>query len=392
MGYKAYIDGNTAVAYGVMAAEARVVAAYPITPQTKIVEKLAEFISDGKMDAEFIKVESEHSAMSACFGTVSTGVRAYTASSSQGILYMQEMLHYVSGARLPVVMTVVNRAVAPPWNIWCDHQDTISARDTGWIQIYVENGQEALDATIQAFRIAEDRRVLTPVMVCLDAFVLSHTEEMIEIPEIHEAKAFLPPLELPHILDVNNPKTMAAGATPDYTMEYRYYQQKGIENARHVILEVQAEFSKIFGRSYGGLIERYGCEDAEAVLIVLGSVSGTAKDVVDKLRREGKKVGLARVRVLRPFPKEELRNLGAGVKALGILDRNISFGYEGAVFSEVKSALYGQLSPRILNFIAGLGGRDITREDIRAMFSILLDSERDQQPEQIYIGLRCLND
>lgn len=390
MRQRKFIDGNSAVAYGVMVSRADVVAAYPITPQTKIVEKISELIADGLMDTEYIKVESEHSAMSACVGAAATGVRTFTATSSQGLAYMQEMLHYASGGRLPVVMAAVNRTLAPPWNIWGDHQDTISARDTGWIQLYVETGQEALDTTIQAFRIAEDPSVLTPVMLCLDAFVLSHTEEVIEIPTFEQVDQYLPPLRLKNTLDVDNPKTLCAGATPDYTMEYRFAQQKGIENARVIIDQANREFEVILGRGYGGLVDYYRTGGAQAVLLVLGSLAGTIRDVVDEMRAEGFPVGLMRVRAFRPFPTEAVRQIAADTRCLGVVDRDLSFGNGGALYTEVKAALYGgPSSPSVRSFIAGLGGRDVTKADIRQMFVDMLQvGAPEPYPAMQFTGLK----
>lgn len=384
-----FLDGNSAVAYGVCAVQAQVIAAYPITPQTKIVEKISELISDGELVADYIKVESEHSAMSVCFGAASTGVRTFTATSSQGLAYMDEMLHYVSGARLPVVMAVSNRSLGPPWNIWCDHQDSISRRDSGWIQCYAESAQEALDLILQAYRIAENPDVLTPVMVCLDAFVVSHTNESVLLMEKEKVAKFLPTLKLKGVLDVNNPLTMSAGASPDYYTEFRYYQHKAMEEALKVIKETNDDFNTIFGRNYDGMIEKYGCEDTSAVLVVMGSLAGTVKDVVDEMREEGISVGMVRVRFLRPFPREEIRKVLENSRAIGVIDRNISYGFEGVLFSELKAALYTcECHSKITNFIGGLGGRDITKEDIRKMYLELM-GESNELPPVKFVGLRC---
>lgn len=371
-----FLNGNAATAYAVKLCRAEVVAAYPITPQTKIVEKVAELIADGEMEAEYVKVESEHSAMSACLGASSTGARVFTATSSQGLAYMHEMLHYVAGGRFPVVMAVVNRSLGPPWGIWVDHQDSISNRDTGWIQFYVESAQEALDATIMAFRVAEDPEVLTPVMICSDAFIVSHTDEPVDAPDQEEVDAYLPPYRPADFMDVDNPKTFCAGVAPDGYMEVKYQQQLAIQRSAGVIRRACREFAGRFGRDYGDLVEEYRCDGARAVLVALGSSAGTAREVVDRLREEGLAAGLLRVRSFRPFPADEIRRVARNAGAIGVLDRDVSYGYEGAVFSEVKAALYGQeTAPPVLNFVAGLGGRDITAGDIREMFVKILEAQ-----------------
>lgn len=374
---KKFIDANAAVAHGVRLARAEVVAAYPITPQTSIVENISKLIAEGEMDADYIKVESEHSAMAACFGACTVGCRTFTASSSQGLEYMHEMLAYVSGGRFPVVMATVNRAVAVPWSILCDHQDSIQQRDTGWIQIYLESGQEALDMVIQAYRLAEDPRVMTPVMLCLDGLALSHTYEPVEIPEPEAVDAFLPPFSAVDVLDPGAPRTLAAGFPPQFYAEFRQRQQVAMDNARAVLPEVSRSFAAAFGRDHGGLVDPYRCDGAEALLVVAGSVAGTAREVVDGLRVEGYPVGLVKLRSYRPFPVEELRSLAKGAAAIAVLDRNCSFGLEGAMAADVKAALYGMPgAPVIRGYIAGLGGRDIRPEDLREVFTRTLAAGR----------------
>lgn len=364
-----YRNANEAVALAVRLARVDVVAAYPITPQTAIVEEIAAQMARGELDAEYIRVESEHSALAACFGAAVAGARVFTATSSQGLAYMYEMLHYASGSRVPVVMAVVNRGLAAPWTIWNDHQDSISCRDTGWIQLYVETAQEALDAVLQAYRIAEDARVLTPVMVCLDGFVLSHTEEVVEIPRQEEVDRFLPPYRPVHCVDTQRPAVFVPGVGPDLYPSYKQAQQVAMEKAREVIKEADEEFGALFGRRYGGLVEPYRCEGARAVLVTLGSVTSTAREVVDRLRQKGHEVGLLRLRALRPFPTREVREVLGEVEVAAVLDRNCSFGLEGAVCTEVKAALYGLVRPpRVLGFIRGLGGQDITQKDIEEIF------------------------
>jgi pyruvate ferredoxin oxidoreductase alpha subunit len=376
-----FMDANAAVAHGVRLARAEVVAAYPITPQTSIVENISKLIADGEMNADYIKVESEHSAMAACFGACTVGCRSFTASSSQGLEYMHEMLAYVSGGRFPIVMATVNRAVAVPWSILCDHQDSIQQRDTGWIQIYLETGQEALDMVLQAYRLAEDLRVMTPVMLCLDGLALSHTYEPIEIPEQAQVDAFLPPFSAVDVLDPDDPRTLAAGFPPQYYADFRFGQQQAMAAARQVIHEVSKTFAAQFGRDHGGLLEGYRCEGAEVLLAVAGSVAGTAREVVDSLRAEGVRAGLVKIRAYRPFPVAELQAVTAGTAALAVIDRNCSFGMEGAMAADVKAALYGMPNaPLVRGFIAGLGGRDLRPEDLREVFTRTLAAGRQGGP------------
>lgn len=385
---KKFIDGNTAIAYGVMLSKPDIVAAYPITPQTKIVEKLSEFIADGEMDTEYIKVESEHSAGSACFGAASAGVRTFTATSSQGLAYMHEMLHYISGSRLPVVMGVVNRSLAPPWGIWVDHQDSISTRDTGWIQFYIETAQEALDTIIQAFRIAENKRVMTPTMVCLDAFVLSHTDEMVRVPHRKEVDLYLQPYQPEHFLAVDNPCIFSAGAIPKYYYRYKHEQQRAIRDAQEIIVEADEEFASIWGRSYGGLVDSYRLDDAQAVIMVMGSTAGVVRDVVDNLRQKGSQVGMIRVRTYRPFPSQSLAALLETVPSVAVIDRNCSFGFEGALFTDLKASLYRKQNTRVYGFIAGFGGQEITPGHIEKMYHALLQKDALEE-KTYYIGMGC---
>lgn len=389
MGERKFLDANAAIARGVALARVDVVAAYPITPQTSVVEEVSRLIADGEMDADYLKVESEHSAMAACLGASSVGARAFTATSSQGLEYMHEMLAYVAGGRFPVVMATVNRAVALPWSIWLDHQDSIQQRDTGWIQLYLETAQEAHDMVIQAYRIAEDHRVLTPVMLCLDGFVLSHTHEPVDILDQAAVDAFLPPFDAVDTLDPVNPKTLGLAAPPGLYGNYRYRQQLAMEAARKVIPEVSRAFAAAFGRDHGGLVELYRCEDAETVLVAAGSVVGTARETVDEMRRDGKAVGLVKVRSLRPFPTAELRELAGKVRAFAVLDRDVSFGHEGAIHTDLKAAVYGVAnSPAVYGFIAGLGGKDITPADIAGMLESATEAARAGAfwPEPKFVG------
>ncbi|MDQ1317722.1 MAG: 2-oxoisovalerate ferredoxin oxidoreductase alpha subunit [Candidatus Poribacteria bacterium] len=373
---KKLIMGNHAAAYGAKLAKAEVVAAYPITPQTQTVEKIAEMVASGEMKAEYIKVESEHSAMAACIGASSTGARAFTATSSQGLALMHELLHWASGARLPIVMTNVNRAMAPGWNIWSEQNDSLSQRDTGWLQFYCESNQEVLDTVIQAYKVAE--RISLPVMICLDGFSLSHTYEGVDIPDQDEIDAFLPPYDPEYKLDVDDPKTFGALIFPDWYYEMRYKMQSAMEEAKSVIMEVDEEFGEKFGRRYG-MVEQYKCDGAKTIMITSGTIASTAKDTIDKLQEEGENIGLLRVRVFRPFPKEEIRKLLEGVERIGVIDRNISFGHEGIFFSEVKASLYDTPNPpKAYDFIAGLGGRDVTPVDIENMIHLTKSGDIDE--------------
>jgi pyruvate/2-oxoacid:ferredoxin oxidoreductase alpha subunit len=354
---KQVVTGNYAVSWGGRLARAQVIAAYPITPQTSIIEKLASFCAGGEMDARFIKVESEHSAMAACIGASAAGARAFTATSGQGLLLMHELVHWAAGARLPIVMGVVNRAVAPGWSIWTEQNDTLSQRDTGWMQFYCETNQEVLDTTIQAVKIAE--MVSLPAMVVLDAFVLSHTSEPVDIPDQEDVDEFLPPYHPELKLDLDDPRAFGALVLPGEYMEMRYKMQKAMERATSVVEEIDHEWGERFGRSWG-LVESYRLDGAEIALVTSGTVTGTSRVVVDELRDEGMQIGLLKVRMFRPFPHEKVRQALAGAKKVAVIDRNISFGYSGIFAQEVRAALYGaEKRPPVFDFVAGLGGRDI---------------------------------
>lgn len=379
-----YYNGNEAVAQAVRLARVEVVAAYPITPQSTIVEEIAAQIARGQLDAEYIRVESEHAALAACYGAAVTGTRVFTATSSQGLAYMFEMLHYVSGCRIPMVMAVANRGLAAPWTIWADHQDSISCRDTGWVQLYVETAQEALDTCLQAYKIAEDPEVLTPVMLCLDGYVLSHTEEIVEVPDQEEVDKFLPSYKPDLVVDPGRPVVFGVGAGPDLYTIFKQAQQAAMERAKEVIKRVDAEFYALFGRQYGGMVDPYRCQDAEVILVTLGATSGTAREVVDRLRQEGEKVGVLRLRALRPFPAEEVRQIVKGARAVAVLDRNCSFGYEGAVCTEIKAALLElEHPPAVAGFILGLGGQDIRQTDIEGIFRCCLEGNYSKAAQQV---------
>ncbi len=358
---KVGVEVSIAVADAAKMANPDVIAAYPITPQTHIVEHLAELVANGELDAEYIPVESEHSAMSACVGAAAAGARSFTATASQGLALMIEVLYVASGMRLPVVMAVANRALSAPLSIWGDHSDMMSVRDTGWIQIIVENGQQAVDNIICAFRIAEDRRVLLPVMVHLDGFYLTHVVEPITFPEQSAVDRFLPPNQYPLPLNPDKPVTMGGFALPIVYTEAKWPQELAIRDSKEVIKECWDEFGKAFGRQYSP-VEKYHSEGSKVLLMTMGCFSETAMVAIDKMRAEGRDVGLIRLRLWRPFPFEELRQAVKDADVLIVLDRAISFGGPGgAVASEVKSALYNQYKkPKVVSFVGGLGGRDIT--------------------------------
>ncbi|MCD6409688.1 MAG: pyruvate ferredoxin oxidoreductase [Candidatus Verstraetearchaeota archaeon] len=358
------LTGNYAVAYGVKLARAEIIAAYPITPQTSIVEKLSEFIENGEMEAEYIRVESEHSAMAACIGAASAGARAFTATSSHGLLYMAEMVFWAGYSRLPIVMAVVTRTLAPPWNIWSEHTDIFSLRDAGWIIFMCEDNQEVLDTVIQAYKIAEDPRVQLPVMLGLDAFTLSHVASPVELPSQEEVDSFLPPpgaTPRSFTMDVEHPISHSSIVDPDTTFQFRYLMKEAMEEAKEVIREVDKAYSRLTGRRYGGLAEEYRCSDAELILVVAGAAAGDAKEAADMLRDEGIKAGVLKIRALRPFPVEEARRVASSVKALLTFDREYSFGSGGVIAHEVKASLYGfHKQPLVDSYIVGLGGSEIT--------------------------------
>lgn len=362
------LDGNSAVAQAMRQINPDVVAAYPITPQTSIVQDFAQFVADGLVDSEFIAVESEHSAMSACIGAAAAGGRTMTATSSQGLALMWEVVYIAASLRLPIVMPVVNRALSGPINIHCDHSDSMGARDAGWIQLFSENAQEAYDNTIQAVRIAEHMDVRLPVMVMQDGFITSHAVERVEIYDDEAVREFIGPYKpLYPLLDVDHPVTYGPLDFYDYYFEHKRQQVEALRHAKGVIEEVGREFGQKFGRRYG-LFETYRLADAEVALVVLASTAGTARVVVDKLRAEGIRAGLLKPRVFRPFPAEEIIAALNGVHAVAVMDRSIAFGAMhngGPLWLEILAAakLY-RLDVPIVNYVFGLGGRDVTPEQI----------------------------
>ena len=382
---KRVLSGNKAVAYGVMLSRVQVISAYPITPQTTIVEELSRFCAEGELEAKFIKVESEHSAMASIIASSLTGSRSFTATSSQGLALMHEMLHWAAGGRLPLVMVNVNRALGPGWNIWTDQSDSLSQRDTGWIQLYCEDNQEVLDTIIQAFKIAET--VNLPVMVVLDAFFLSHTSEVIEIPDREEVDNFLPPFEPQYRLNSGEPRAYFGLCSPDYYMEFRYKMQRGMEETVEVARSVDEEFRRQFGRTYG-IVEPYRCEDADVVMVTSGTVTSTSRVVIDRLWEDGIKVGLLKVKMFRPFPMEEIKRVLKGVEKVGVIDRNISFGHGGIFAQEIRSTFCNEDErPMVFGFVMGLGGRDVTPEAIEEAIHVTLDNSRPKE-EILWIGLK----
>jgi len=355
--------GNYIAAKAAVMARPAVVPAYPITPQTTLVEGIANYVKSGEFKGEYICVESEHSAMCACIGASATGVRTFTGTSSHGLLLMHEMLHWAALARLPIVMCNINRVIGPGWNIWPDENDSISQRDTGWIQFYCSSNQEIFDTVIQAFKLAENEKVLLPVMINYNAFIISHTSMPAEIPEQKEIDGFLPKRKPKWKLDVNNPITFGNIILPADYEKIRKDMQNSSENAKKLIPEIAKEWKKKFGRYHGGLIEKYRCDGAEHILLAMGAIAAESKVAIDNLRKNGLKVGLARVRTFRPFPKEEILKLGKQADLI-VIDRNISVGSGGALFSEVKASLYGKSDAKVYSFIAGLGGKDVPYTDI----------------------------
>ncbi|MDH5782594.1 MAG: pyruvate ferredoxin oxidoreductase [Candidatus Bathyarchaeota archaeon] len=383
--------GNHIAGYACRAARAEVIAAYPITPQSPVVEQIAEFVEKGKMDAKYIRVESEHSAMSACIGAAAAGARTFTATSAHGLALMHEMLQWAAAARLPIIMSVVNRAMGPGWNIWADFSDSLSQRDTGWLQFYCADNQEIFDTIIQAYKLCEDKRVVMPAMVCHEGFILSHTSMPVEIPDQSAIDEFLPPYNPAWTLDVDKPLTHGSLIYPEWYMEFRYFMHKALENAIRLIPEIDKEYGRRFGREYGGHVECYRCEDADLLLLSMGTIGSEAKTAVDRLRNRGHKVGAARVRVFRPFPKEQIRNLAEKPRMLTVIDRHISYGMEGPLFTEVKASLYGNKeTPLMAGYIAGLGGRDVTFLDIEGIArKSLKDLKTGRVEKEVkWIGLR----
>ena len=375
---KELLEGSLAVAEVVRLCRPGVISAYPITPQTHIVEELAQIVANGKLNAQFVNVESEHSAASTVLGSVACGVRSYTATSSQGLFLMAEVLYNIAGMRLPVIMTTAARAISAPINIWNDHQDVVSLRDSGWIQLHAEDIQEAVDLHLIAYRLGEDKSIMLPVMVCMDGFILTHGLETVNMPSQEEVDKFLPPYKAPYKLDVTNPLTLGPLVDPEFYTEARFALNETHKEALALIPKITSEFSNVFGRNYNGLVEEYQMKDAERVIVAMGSVCGTIKDVVDELRKKGKKVGLLKVTSLRPFPVSHIYEALKNAPKVAVIDRALSLGSFAPLASEIKAVFFGKVKkPKVISsFIVGLGGRDITRESIKEIFRLLTGKEK----------------
>ena len=358
-----FLTGNHAVAHAVKLCRTPLIAAYPITPQTAIYEKLSEWETSGKLKGIMMRTESEHSAMASCIAASLTGVRTFTATSSQGIALMHEMLHFAAGCRAPVVMANVNRLLAAPWGFWADQLDSLSQRDTGWIQFYCENGQEALDSVIQAYKIAE--QVYLPAMVSLEAFFVSHFMEPVDIPEQEQVDRFLPPIDLPHKFDIDKPGFLVPVVSSELYRKYKHMAQGSMDSVKEVAVQVDQEFRKVFGRGYG-IVEPIMVEDAEIVIVTAGSITSTARMVIRDLRKQGHKIGLLKIRLFRPFPREAVQQALRGKKKIGVIDRNISLGSGGIFCQELRAALiHSPDRPLTYSYIAGVGGTDVTPEVIQ---------------------------
>lgn len=378
------IMGNHALSYGAMLSRVQVIAAYPITPQTQVVELLSEMCAEKILDAQFIKVESEHSAMAACIGASLAGARTFTATSAQGLALMHELLHWASGGRLPVVLGNINRAMAPGWNIWTDQNDSLSQRDTGWMQFYCGSNQEVLDSVIQAFKVAEKLHI--PAMIILDAFSLSHTYEVVEVPKQEKVDEYLPPFQPKFRLTPDDPHAFGGLTSPDHYFELRYKLQKDMEKAPALIEETGQEFNELFGRKLG-LVDPYQCDDADIILVTSGTTGYTARVAVDHFRQKGLKIGNLRIRVFRPFPFEVVKDILSQAKKVAVVDRNISYGHHGIFYQEVKSALYGHSSTPVFGYITGLGGRDITLDTFS---QIIEETQKNDTPSEriSWIGVK----
>jgi len=382
------LSGNYAVAYAVKMADVDVIAAYPITPQTTIVEKLSEFVANGELDAEYVNVESEHSALSACVGASLTGARVFTATSSQGLAYMHEVLFMASALRTPIVMANVNRALSAPLNIWNDHSDAMAERDSGWIQLWASSAQEVFDTTIEAFKIAED--VLLPVMLNFDGFIVSHTYEPVTLPDEEEVRRYIPSKPLTNRLSPRLTYSVGVVGPPEYYYEMKYQAVDAMERSRRRIKEIEADFNQRFGKDYKD-INTYYMDDAEYALLTMGSMTGTARVVAESLRRQGEKAGVVSIRWFRPFPFERLAEILKGVRGVGVMDRAVTpGGPSNPLFVDVASGLYGMAERPILqSFVAGLGGRDVSTDEFEMMFSRTKEAARSGRAGPcVYVGLR----
>lgn len=387
---KRFLSGDEAFAEGVRLARPQVISAYPITPQTVVVERLSEMVEDGSLAAEYVHVESEHSALSCAIGASATGARTFTATSSQGLLYMVECLTYASGGRFPIVMMNANRATALPWNIYGDQRDSLALLDHGWIQVYAEDNQEALDLALMAYAVAEDPAVATPVMVNLDGFALTHTYETVDVPEPEEADAFLPPYEpAGNRFDFENPVNIGFSAGPEYNRYFKYWEHRDMLDAPALVTQVEKRFAETFGRRYPGMVETLSCDDADVILVTLGSAAGLVRSVVQQLRAQGVRAGMLRIRYLRPMPSALIAEALRGAKAVGVLEKDVSFGAEGTVFTNVNSALQqAAVGVPTYNFVGGLGGDDISETQVAGMYRMLEQvTEGVDHPKVSFLGI-----
>jgi len=373
------LSGNHAAAYGAWLSDVQVTAAYPISPQTGIVEKLAELVATGRLKARFINSESEHSVMASLIAASETGARTFTATSSQGLALMHELLHWAAGARVPIVMVNVNRAMAAPWTMFCDQSDSVAQRDTGWIHLYCEDNQEVLDSVIQGFRLAE--QVLLPVMINMDGFYISYTAEPVEIHDLETVRRYLPPYRPPVRLDPADPHTLHGGTDPTMFMEMRYQMAQAMDRALTVAEQADTDFAALFGRRYG-LLDPYRCDDAELILIATGSVMGTLREVIDDHRARGEAIGALKIRYLRPFPTDALRRALAPARKVAVIDRNVSIGMGGVFWQEVRSALHGTeaASKPVLGVLAGIGGRDVTPRSLETVIDLARSDDPPERP------------
>jgi pyruvate ferredoxin oxidoreductase alpha subunit len=376
-------EGSHAVSEAIRLCRPQVVSAYPITPQTHIVEDLADFVANGRLDAEYLTVDNELSALSACIGASATGSRTYSATTSQGLALMFEACFNAAGMRLPIVMSIANRAMGAPLSIWNDQQDSISLRDSGWLQFYAEDNQEATDLHFLAYKVAEDPSIQLPIFVCFDGFILSHTYEPIDMISQEQVDRYLPKYNPAEKLDAKDPISFGMYATPDYYLEFRYEMDQAQKRAKDIIAKYGREFGTMFGRDYSALVEGYHLDDAETAIVAMGSVCGTIKDAIDEMRAAGKKVGLLKIRIFRPFPSDEIAKSLSKVKRVAVLDKNISLGaHGGATVLEVRDALYGSTIP-VKGYVLGLGGRDIRKKDIKEIVTLAENGIGDQ-----FYGLR----
>jgi len=387
------MTGNSAAAWGAKLCKVQVVSAYPITPSTSVTETIANWVELGELKAEYVRVESEHSVMTVCISASTVGARVFTSTSSHGLLYMHEQLHWAAGSRLPIVMACVNRGVGAPWSIFNDQQDSIAQRDTGWIQIYCRDNQEIIDTVIQAYRIAE--QVYCPVMVCYDGFVLSHTMMPVEIPDAEAVCRFLPPYKPHTILSPEDPRNInpvifpwqrrdAEGVLRDGYMDMRWKLQHALEGSRDVVVKTCCDYAELFGRDHGGMLWTYKTDDAEVLLAGMGSIATEATTAADLLREGGIRAGVVGIRVYRPFPREEVREAFRNIPAIVVFEKNISYGYEGALCADIKAALYGAgIQTPVHNYIAGLGGRDVKATELaeatRSSLAAIAAGKKEQQ-------------